>query len=236
MIDPEVQKLLTLQARELKRDEIQKELAAVPVRIKEIETEKQAARDRFDEAKQTLRSLEVRRKNLENEIASAETQVTKYRNQQMSVKKNEEYTALTHEIETTQKKISDMETSELEVMEEIDVETAKVEEIEGGFDQEIAGLDEQIVQAKEAEKVLKGELETAEEKYQGALSPVSDKFMRAYNQAKTNLKNRPPFVAPIEGGVCKRSHLKVSQELLSEAKIHGTPHFCDTTGCVVYVD
>ena len=122
MIDPEVQNLLTLQARELKRDEIQKELAAVPVRIKEIETEKQAARDRFDEAKQTLRSLEVRRKNLENEIASAETQVTKYRNQQMSVKKNEEYTALTHEIETTQKKISDMETSELEVMEEIDEE------------------------------------------------------------------------------------------------------------------
>lgn len=236
MIDPEVQNLLTLQARELKRDEIQKELAAIPVRIKEIEGEKQAARDRFEDAKQTLRSLEVRRKNLENEIASAESQITKYQNQQLSVKKNEEYQALTHEIATTKEKISDMETSELEVMEEIDIETAKVKEIEGGFDQEIAGLDEQIKQAKEAEEVLKGELTTAEGKYQNALGPVSDKFMRAYNQAKTNLRNRPPYVAPIEGGVCKRSHLKVSQELLSEAKIHGTPHFCDTTGCVVYVD
>ena len=56
MIDPEVQNLLTLQARELKRDEIQRELAAIPIKIQEIESEKKAARDRFEVAKQTLRN------------------------------------------------------------------------------------------------------------------------------------------------------------------------------------
>ncbi|MGB0370321.1 MAG: zinc ribbon domain-containing protein [Opitutales bacterium] len=236
MIDPEVQNLLTLQARELKRDEINKELQAIPVKIKEVESEKQAARDRFDEAKQTLRSLEAQRKTLENEIAGSEAQITKYKNQQLSVKKNEEYQALTHEIETTQGKISDLETEELEVMEQIDVEAEKLKAIEGTFDDEIAALDTQISQAKEAEKALKEELTEAEARYEDALGPVSQKFLRAYNQAKVNLKNRPPYVAPIEGGVCKRSHLKVSNELISEAKTHGTPHFCDVTGCVVYID
>ena len=140
MIDPEVQKLLTLQARELKRDEIDKELAAVPLKIQEIERKKQAARDQFDQAKQTLRSLEAQRKTLENEIASNEAQVTKYKNQQLSVKKNEEYQALTHEIDTTQAKIGDLETEELEVMEQIDVESERLKAIEGTFDDEIAKM------------------------------------------------------------------------------------------------
>ncbi|MEM7672695.1 MAG: hypothetical protein AAF212_05070 [Verrucomicrobiota bacterium] len=236
MIDPEVQKLLTLQARELKRDEIDKELAAVPLKIQEIERKKQAARDQFDQAKQTLRSLEAQRKTLENEIASNEAQVTKYKNQQLSVKKNEEYQALTHEIDTTQAKIGDLETEELEVMEQIDVESERLKAIEGTFDDEIATLVTQIKLAKEAQAALQEELQEAETRYQESREPVSEKFLRAYQQAKTNLKNRPPYVAPIEGGVCKRSHLKVSNELLSEAKIHGAPHFCDVTGCVVYID
>ena len=236
MIDPEVQELLTVQDRDTKKIRLEKELAAIPAKIDTLEGKKTAARDEFEEKKSTLRALEVRRKDLENELGSAETQVAKYKNQQLSVKKNEEYQALTHEIEKTQTKISDLETQELEVMMEIDEESERVKELESTLDGRLAALDSEMAEIKEIELNLKTELEQVTTAYEDARGKASTKFIRAYDQAKRNLKNRPPFVAPIEDGMCRRSHLKVSQETIEDARVHGTPHFCDVTGCVIYID
>jgi len=67
-------------------------------------------------AKTEVMGLETQKKLLETEIGSAETKLAKYRTQQSQVRKNEEYQALGHEIETTEKQIGDFEGSELELM------------------------------------------------------------------------------------------------------------------------
>ncbi len=53
-------------------------------------------------------------------IKSAEDKAGKYRTQQLEVRKNDEYKALTHEIETTEAAIGGFEEEELKVMYAID--------------------------------------------------------------------------------------------------------------------
>jgi predicted nucleic acid-binding Zn-ribbon protein len=63
----------------------------------------------IDAAKGEVRELESKKKILETEIGSAETQRGKYQTQQLSVKKNDEYQALGHEIQNVQKQIDELE-------------------------------------------------------------------------------------------------------------------------------
>ena len=89
------------------------ERAAVRKKVEDLETQIEAG-------KQRVREIEVHGKSLETEMAEVEEQVLKYRSQQLLGKKIEEYKALTHEIETAQGKVSDLEEKEIELLYELD--------------------------------------------------------------------------------------------------------------------
>src|SRR5476651_764503 len=98
----------------------------------------------IDAARTGLRELESKKKLLETEIGSAEQTLAKYRTQQLSLKKNEEYQAMGHEIETVQGQISEMEGRELEIMFSIDVARKKFADAEAVLKQNISGHEARI--------------------------------------------------------------------------------------------
>ena len=117
---PVLEKLLILQDRDQQRLSLEAQLKTVPgdvVRVQQkISTEKAA----IDSARTEMRELEMQKKLLETEIGSAETKLAKYSTQQLQVRKNEEYQALGHEIESTKTVIEGMEEKELGIMFQID--------------------------------------------------------------------------------------------------------------------
>ena len=96
----------------------------------------------IETAKTEWRDLEAKKKTLETEIGSAETQVARYRTQQSQVKKNDEYRALTHEIETTETAIGTMEEEELKIMYAIDEAKKRFADAEAVLKNNIAGHEE----------------------------------------------------------------------------------------------
>jgi len=86
--------LLVVQDRDARRRQLEQQLAAVPGDRARVEKEIAAEKAAIEAAKQELRELETKKKLLETEIGSAETKLAKYRTQQLSVKKNDEYQAL----------------------------------------------------------------------------------------------------------------------------------------------
>src|SRR5580698_10592788 len=120
MPSPTIELLLILQDRDTRRLGVEAQMKAVPREIAAVEQRIASERAAIDSAKGELRELESKKKILETEIGSAEAQRAKYRTQQLSVKKNDEYQALGHEIENVQKLIDDLEGKELEAMYGID--------------------------------------------------------------------------------------------------------------------
>jgi predicted nucleic acid-binding Zn-ribbon protein len=238
MISPIIQSLLILQDRDLKRLGLEAQLKSVPGDIARVEHKIAAEKAAIDVARTELRELEVRKKSIETEIGSAEEKVARYRTQQLSIRKNDEYQALGHEIVTVQAQISELEGQELEVMYAIDEARKKFAAAEAELKTNITGHETRIKTLREREASLAAELKTAQAEVAAARVPVGDLKLRVYDRIA--VRNMPVVVA-IHGGKCGGCHLKVSSEVESAARGKGTDPLaalptCDQCGRVVYWD
>jgi len=234
MPSPTIELLLILQDRDTRRLGVEAQMKAVPREIAAVEQRIASEKSAIDSAKGELRELESRKKILETEIGSAETQRGKYQTQQLSVKKNDEYQALGHEIQNVQKLIDELEGKELEAMYAIDEAKKRFASAEATLKQNIVGHEARIRSMRERDTSLSDELKAAVAAVAEARAPVPPLALDAYDQAA---RRRMPAVVPIRGGKCGGCHLKVSSEVESAARGKTTDTefaLCDQCGQMVY--
>jgi predicted nucleic acid-binding Zn-ribbon protein len=229
-----IESLLILQHRDIRRVDLEAQLKAVPKDIALVERDIGEEKGAIDAARTGLRELESKKKLLETEIGSAEQTLAKYRTQQLSLRKNDEYQAMGHEIETVQGQISEMEGRELEIMFSIDVAKRKFAEAEGVLKQNISGHEARIKMLRERGESLAAELAAAQAEVAAARAPVGPAWLGAYERmAPRGL----PAVVAIRGSKCGGCHLKVSSEVESAARGKSDPAqpiTCDQCGRIVY--
>jgi predicted nucleic acid-binding Zn-ribbon protein len=121
-------KLLELQRIDSKIVELERQLRAYPGRIRALDSQARHAGRELEAASKRLKETQARRGLLESEIAGAQTSIKKFVAQQMQVKTNKEYQAITHQIGTIEEAIGEQETLVLELLEREDNLGAKVEE------------------------------------------------------------------------------------------------------------
>jgi len=95
-----IEKLLILQERDRRILHLQRELESVDPQRRAVLTKAEKAEAALEHARQKTRHLEGERKKLELEVSSRQERIERYSLQQFQTKKNEEYRALTHEIDT----------------------------------------------------------------------------------------------------------------------------------------
>jgi hypothetical protein len=234
MLAPVLEKLLILQDRDAKRLGLEATLKAVPRDIAAVEGKIAGEKAAIETARLELRELESNKKIIETEIGSAEDKLAKYRTQQSLVRKNEEFKALGHEIETTQATIGEWEGKELEVMYKIDEAKKKFAAAEAVLKANIAGHEGRIRTLKERETSLIAELKAAQLEVITARGPLAEPELKIYDRIAA--KGMPACV-PIRGGKCGGCHLKVSSEVESAARgksSDGKLATCDQCGRLVY--
>ena len=236
MPSPTLETLLILQDRDTKRLGLEAQLKAVPGDIARVEQKIAAEKAAIDGARAEVMELETRKKLIETEIGSAEDKLGRYRTQQSLVKKNDEYQALGHQIETAQKEISEFEGKELEVMYAIDEAKKKFAAAEAELKANISGHESRIRTLREREVSLAAELRTAQAVVAAAREPVSEPNRKIYDRiAARNM----PAVVPVHGGKCGGCHLKISSEVESASRGKGVDGagmlaICDQCGRIVY--
>ena len=236
MLTPLLEKLLILQDRDLRRKALETQLRAVPQEISQVEQKIAGEKAAIDGAKAELRDLESKKKLLEIEIGLAEGKLGKYRTQQSQVRKNDEFKALGHEIETTESAISAFEEQELGIMYAIDEAKKKFAAAEAVLKANISGHEGRIRVLREREANLAVELKSAQAEVATAREPLAEPRLKVYDRIAT--RNLPAVVA-VSGGKCGGCHLKVSSEVESAARGKGadatTPlPTCDQCGRIVY--
>lgn len=234
MLPDALEKLLILQDRDLKRLSLEAQLRNLPLEVATVERAIAAEKAAIEAARTEVRELESRKKLLETEIGSAEQKLGTYRTQQLAVRKNDEYQALGHQIETTQGQIGDLEGQELMLMYEIDEAKKRFAAAESILKQNISGYESRVRACKEREASVTEELKTAKTEVERARAEVAVPMIRAYDR----LTNKMPAVVPLRGSKCGGCHLKVSSEVESAARAlsrGGTDiPACDQCGRIVY--
>ncbi len=142
-----IEKLLILQDRDREIAQLEAELGSVAPQRARAQARATRAHTALDSAKHRTQQVEAERKRLEIEVDSRKQLIEKYSLQQFQTKRNEEYKALSHEIDNCKAQIVKFEDQQLELMEEAEnlhrtVTTARqqVEAVQQESDRMIADL------------------------------------------------------------------------------------------------
>src|SRR5437867_11228387 len=115
-MNADLKQLIRLQAIDLSIQELRARIDKFPGISRALDEKLITAQAGLDFAKEKAKSNQGNRKKLESEISALEGKISKYRDQMMAVKTNEEYRALQHEIEHTQSAIRKIEDDILNLM------------------------------------------------------------------------------------------------------------------------
>jgi predicted nucleic acid-binding Zn-ribbon protein len=234
MLSPVLEKVLILQDRDARRLSLEAQLRAVPGDIAVVEKKIATERAAIETARLELKHLESQKKLLETEIGTVEDKLAKYRTQQLGVRKNDEYQALGHEIETMAGQVGELEGRELELMYQIDEAKKRFAAAEAELKQNISGHESRIALLQERRGSLAAELKTAEAEVGAARQPLDEPNLRVYDRIATR---HMPVCVPLHDGKCGGCHLKVSSEVDSAARgksSDGKLPTCDQCGRLVY--
>src|SRR5947207_12142688 len=113
-----IEKLLILQDRDRRLRRLRGELAEIEPERQVLKAKAVGAQIGLENAKTRLKEIESKRKELELEVEAKKELIRKYANQQFQTRKNEEYRALAHEIETCKAAIFKIKDEEISLMEQ----------------------------------------------------------------------------------------------------------------------
>src|SRR5215467_12461317 len=130
-MNSDLKQLIRLQTVDLSIQEIRARIDKFPSVSKALDEKLKAATSGLESTKERIKTNQSSRKKFEGEIASLEAKISKYRDQMMSVKTNDEYKAVQKEIEYAQEHIRKIEDDILNLMMEseslqTEVKTAEV--------------------------------------------------------------------------------------------------------------
>lgn len=233
MSKPFIENLLKLQECDVRCDRILEQLERIPVEVQgyqiKIDTEHKA----IESVKKAVQELELRRKDLDNEVGASEDQLNRYKTQQLTVKKNEEYRALQHEINSIADKISTLEEEEIEVMLMIDESAESAKHDEAQRKATIKEYEKQIVRRSQHKLEFSQELEGAEEDFRKAEEGIGKSELRSYHYVKKQVK-RLPIVVPVVEHKCTGCHIKLPTDLEMETRIAKEITSCNNCGRLLY--
>jgi predicted nucleic acid-binding Zn-ribbon protein len=227
-----IEKLLVLQDRDRKIHRLKGELAHItPERqmLKERASGTQAA---LDQAKTRVKEIESKRKDLELEVETKKQLIVKYANQQFQTRKNEEYRALAHEIDTCKADIFKIEDQEIALMEQAESAQKDVVRAQQSAQEAKKLAEEQIAQLDAKELSLKKDLSEMEANRQDLSQAVDDGTRSRYDRL---LKNKGEnVVVGIQHGVCGGCHMKVPPQVLLSCQAQQELVMCSNCGRILY--
>ena len=190
-----------LQALDSKIDEIKKIRGALPEEVQDLEDEIAGYRTRIGKQNEEQKTLEESITANKTAIKDAEKLIKKYEEQQMNVRNNREYDAITKEMELQQLEIQILEKRIKESHEKID---AKKEEM-GETNEMLSEREKDFKSKKEELENIVKESEADEQKMEKdrakAAKNVDDRLLKSYDKVRKNMRNGLAVV-PVRRGAC----------------------------------
>ncbi|MFO1513635.1 MAG: C4-type zinc ribbon domain-containing protein [Verrucomicrobiota bacterium] len=227
-----IEKLLILQDRDRKIRRVQAELANIEPERQTLRVKQAAAQAELDKAKQRSKQIESDRKRLELDVEAKKSQIERYANQQLQTRKNEEYRALAHEIETCKADINRIEDQEIGFMEQAEATQKEIVRLTREADEAKKLADSHVAKLGEREKNLQQELAGLQSNRDQLFAAVDEGVRGRYERLVKN-KGENVLVG-VHHGVCGGCHMKLPAQILVACQAHQELVTCTNCGRILY--
>ena len=226
--------LLKLQSVDLKIRELEARLALLPKEMTELKNKRDAAVAEVNAAASAAKKIELERKGVESEIEKLNAENKRLQQQSAMVKKNTEYQAMLGTIALNEKKVGDLESRELELMDRFEEARKAYRKIrqdnEAAVNAIRAEFDELVAFAGD----LKKEIAQLKEERPADIRGVDGETLARYNRLLAGKDGIAPLVR-VENEICGSCHLRVTRQALTNMQ-KGAVTSCENCMHFIYLE
>lgn len=217
--------------REIAR--LTEEVAALPRRVAEIEGQLADHKAAVEKARQAIKNNETSRRKYESDIQGFQQKIIKYREQSSSVKTNDEYRALMHEVEFAEKQISGCEDKILELMISLEGDEKKLKAAEADLKTEGSAVEKEKEEARRRTAEDEEQLKTLGQQRAQLRVGVTDSSLAHYDRV---MRQRKSAIAEAREQKCQACFVMVRPQTWEELKSNEQIITCSSCGRILYYD
>jgi uncharacterized protein len=228
---PDIENLLKLQGTDKEIRRLQDEVAELPKRVAVIEQRLAGTKAQLEKAQAAVKADETARRKYDTNISDLRGKISKYRDQSLDVKTNEQYKALLHEIQFAEKEIGANEDKILELMVNADARDKEVKAAQAELKAENAEIEKEKEQARlrtvEDEKLLAA----AKAKRDQFRTGIREDLLRHYERVS---KFRGSGISEVRDHKCLACQVMLRPQTYNEIRSGKETIICDSCQRILY--
>lgn len=228
----DLERVIALQQLDTKASQARKTLAEAPEREIAFEERLALAKQRVTDAKARLAANQEARRAIEKEVAVHQGRLSKYRDQAMAVKTNQEYHAIQHEMAHAQAEIKKFEDQILERMVEADDLTATIKAAEGTLAAEQKAVDAERKRMHAEDAELQASLDALAQDRAKIVEAIDKRVLATYDLAYS--RRQGIAVAEARDGICTICHVRLRPQVFNDVRRNDGIFQCDSCQRILY--
>ncbi|HVI10119.1 MAG TPA: C4-type zinc ribbon domain-containing protein [Candidatus Binatia bacterium] len=228
---PEIENLLRLQEADKEIRRLQDEVAELPRRVAAIEQKLASTKAQLEKAQAAVKADEATRRKYDTTISDLRGKISKYRDQSLDVKTNEQYKALLHEIQFAEKEIAATEDKILELMLNADARDREVKAAQIELKAETAEIEKEKEQARLVTAEDEKKLAEWRAKRDQLRAGVNEDLLRHYERVS---KFRGSGIAEVRDHKCMGCQVMLRPQTYNDVRSGQQTMVCDSCQRILY--
>jgi predicted nucleic acid-binding Zn-ribbon protein len=231
-MNADLERLIALQKLDTATHDAERRLAEEPERLKALEAQLETASHQVATTRERLTENQNARRAIEKDVAVQQGRLSKFREQAMAVKTNQEYHAVQHEMAFAQAEIKTLEDKILELMVDADDLTAAVKRAETSLttNQKTVEADKKALIVEQAE--LKQQLEHLHAERATLVVALDPKALALFELVSR--RRNGIAVAEARDGICTICHVRLRPQVFNTILRNEDILQCDTCQRILY--
>lgn len=230
---PDVSKILDLDKLNRQILELTNEIAALPQRVAAIEKKLARTQAQVDAAKAAIKQAESSRRKFESDIQALQQKISKYRDQSLNVKTNQEYKALQDEVTFAENEIRKLEDKILDGMVEIETREQELKNAEAELVLERKQVEQEQTDARLRTAKDKEELAHLTPQRDSIRAEIDEALLRHYDRI---FKQRGNATATVRDGKCTACYVMLRPQVYNDVQTDARVVTCDSCGRILYYE
>src|SRR5450755_313155 len=228
---PDIENLLKLQDTDKEIRRLQDEVAEFPKRVAVIEQKLAGTKAQLEKAQAAVKADEAARRKYDTAISDLRGKITKYRDQSLDVKTNDQYRALMDEVQFSETEIAANEDKILEMMVNADARDKEVKAAQA----ELKAETTEIAQEKEVARQRTAEdeelLAAWRAKREQIRTGINDDLLRHYERVS---KFRGSGLSEVRDQKCMACRVMLRPQTYNEVRSGTQTIVCDSCQRILY--
>jgi predicted nucleic acid-binding Zn-ribbon protein len=232
-MNTDLESLKSLQEVDREIQRLSDEIAALPKRVAVIEGKLAESKAQVEKHKAALKAAEIAKRNHEHEIQGEQQKISKYRDQSLEVKTNEQYKALMHEIGFAEQSIRSSEDKILQSMVDAEGHERDLKAAEAELKAETADIEKEKAEARKTTEADEKELAVWKSKRDELRKSISPDTLAHYDKVAAVRKTG---IAEARDQKCSACHVMVRPQKYDELRSNQAIVICDSCSRILYYD